>query len=299
MGRPLLSTLIAPAEPAVRVAEVHTPTYERWSYVNAFDPDADEFFEGENVVYEAFLTPEEVTAAAAASASLPAVASQTTEPQSVPEPESGYMHATAMVLAQAGIRSREAQAFANLRPAGEDDRPELVASEEDDASSVSDFSSSGRTSPTLGDLAQLFDARSRDMERAFAARYPGDLDLSGDNSDDLAGLSPAPLPVSAQSQARSLPATPTRTRRREDTWAPIPRPTDVDLSYIPVPASPMPAPARAVSSPMTPPGSVTPRFLSWSSRPRAVDMSPSPTPDAPFGSARAALAYIAPPVLRA
>ncbi|TDL26734.1 hypothetical protein BD410DRAFT_836564 [Rickenella mellea] len=69
MGRPLFSTSLAP--PVVRVAEPEQPTqYEKWSSWNAFDPDSDEFFERDDVVYEAFLTPEQIAAAAAARESL-------------------------------------------------------------------------------------------------------------------------------------------------------------------------------------------------------------------------------------
>jgi hypothetical protein len=68
MGRPLFSTLLsqqAPLpEPVIRVAEPQatTPTYERWSSLNNFDPDSEDFFAPENVVYEAFLTEAEVEA---------------------------------------------------------------------------------------------------------------------------------------------------------------------------------------------------------------------------------------------
>ncbi|KAI0633521.1 hypothetical protein C8Q77DRAFT_1217899 [Trametes polyzona] len=55
MGRPLFS---ASRQPAVRVQpEPQHPTYEKWTYANAFDPDADEFFENDDAVYEAFIDP--------------------------------------------------------------------------------------------------------------------------------------------------------------------------------------------------------------------------------------------------
>ncbi|KAJ3000909.1 hypothetical protein NUW54_g6715 [Trametes sanguinea] len=45
MGRPLYSSV---RQPAVRVQPEHQyPSYEKWSYANAFDPDAEEFFENE------------------------------------------------------------------------------------------------------------------------------------------------------------------------------------------------------------------------------------------------------------
>ncbi|KAI0079385.1 hypothetical protein K474DRAFT_1659199 [Panus rudis PR-1116 ss-1] len=63
MGRPLFSSrpALATASSAVRVEPEPTPTpyptYETWTYWNAFDPDSDEFFEREDAVYEAFVDP--------------------------------------------------------------------------------------------------------------------------------------------------------------------------------------------------------------------------------------------------
>ncbi|KAI0954506.1 hypothetical protein AcW1_006381 [Taiwanofungus camphoratus] len=54
MGRPLFSH--SHQAPAVRVEPEHAqPTYEKWTYWNAFDPDSDEFFENDDAVYEAFI----------------------------------------------------------------------------------------------------------------------------------------------------------------------------------------------------------------------------------------------------
>ncbi|KAH9852606.1 hypothetical protein C2E23DRAFT_824461 [Lenzites betulinus] len=55
MGRPLFS---ASHQPAVRIQpEPQHPTYEKWTYANAFDPDSEEFFESDDAVYEAFIDP--------------------------------------------------------------------------------------------------------------------------------------------------------------------------------------------------------------------------------------------------
>ncbi|KAF8448911.1 hypothetical protein L210DRAFT_3312167, partial [Boletus edulis BED1] len=54
MGRPLYSRTFI-TTPAVRDPE--PPSCERWSYLNAFDPDSDEFFDNENAVYEDFIDP--------------------------------------------------------------------------------------------------------------------------------------------------------------------------------------------------------------------------------------------------
>ncbi|KDQ61505.1 hypothetical protein JAAARDRAFT_704834 [Jaapia argillacea MUCL 33604] len=44
--------IITPAEP-----QPLYPSYEKWTHWNAFDPDADEFFERDDAVYEAFVNP--------------------------------------------------------------------------------------------------------------------------------------------------------------------------------------------------------------------------------------------------
>lgn len=53
MGRPLYSKAFQ-TEPIIREPEAPLP-YEKWSYINAFDPDSDEFFENDQAVYEAFV----------------------------------------------------------------------------------------------------------------------------------------------------------------------------------------------------------------------------------------------------
>ncbi|KAI6041326.1 hypothetical protein EDC04DRAFT_3110258 [Pisolithus marmoratus] len=58
MGRPLFSKAFRTA-PVVREPEECSCPYEKWSYVNAFDPDSDEFFHNERAVYEDFVDPAE------------------------------------------------------------------------------------------------------------------------------------------------------------------------------------------------------------------------------------------------
>ncbi|EJC99955.1 uncharacterized protein FOMMEDRAFT_148353 [Fomitiporia mediterranea MF3/22] len=288
MGRPLFSTLIAPAAaapaPAVRVAEPEEklPTYERWSYVNAFDPDSEEFFKDDNVVYEAFLTPEEI-------AERESTVSTTETRVEVSTTTSAVRRRLLSAAQASGVTAIE------IVP-GEDERPELLSPSVD---SGSDTASSGRVSPAETD--ELLDT-SRTRRDELDGEWNSPYRISG-----LDNIPPSPAPLSEQSLARSLPSTPTRASwlaespvvfSQGDELPPPPASAPMDI-----PASPMPHPAQAVMSPMTPPGSVTPRFLTWggSSRPRAIDMSPSPTPGAPFGSARASrmsVAYISPPTLR-
>ncbi|EIN03824.1 hypothetical protein PUNSTDRAFT_123106 [Punctularia strigosozonata HHB-11173 SS5] len=68
MGRPLFSKALYDykpvTQPVVRtVAESQPahPVYDRWA-PDRFDPDSDEWFEGSNAVYEAFLDPHELEA---------------------------------------------------------------------------------------------------------------------------------------------------------------------------------------------------------------------------------------------
>ncbi|KAI6113003.1 hypothetical protein F5141DRAFT_1003378 [Pisolithus sp. B1] len=58
MGRPLFSKAFQ-STPVVREPEESPCPYEKWSYVNAFDPDSDEFFHDERAVYEDFVDPAE------------------------------------------------------------------------------------------------------------------------------------------------------------------------------------------------------------------------------------------------
>lgn len=53
MGRPLYSKAYQ-TEPIIREPVAPCP-YDKWSYINAFDPDSDEFFENDQAVYEAFV----------------------------------------------------------------------------------------------------------------------------------------------------------------------------------------------------------------------------------------------------
>ncbi|KAL5531239.1 hypothetical protein ACEPAG_4116 [Sanghuangporus baumii] len=303
MGRPLFSTLVAPAAPTVRIAEpeeeTRLPTYERWSYVNAFDPafdpDSDEFFDGDNVVYEAFLSADDV-------------AEQERERSREGEgQEEGVPDVVRVpVSSQAAVRRRVIERLTSVEVPGEDERPELVSpTVGGSSSSGSDTASSGRASPAETD--ELLDASRAAQRDSMTLPWPSNFD---DVASDFDGL-----PTSALS--RSLPTTPTRASwlaespvvfaRPEELTLPMPIPSSSTAPVdIPTPASPMPQPAQAIPpSPMTPPGSATPRFLSWGNtrgtRPHAIDMSPSPTPAGPFGSVRAsrmALSYISPPALR-
>ncbi|KAH8110727.1 hypothetical protein DFH11DRAFT_736752 [Phellopilus nigrolimitatus] len=277
MGRPLFSTLIAPAEP-VCVAEVKTPTYERWSYVNAFDPDADEFFDSADAVYEAPLSQEEIV-------------------------QQEEQDMSQRIRVQVAIRNRLLRVGrADGTPPSEDERPDLVDAAEDDSSSASDSTSSGRASPAMPVSVGAEAAERVALLRESARRIEEAEYLPSFANDGMGELSDLPplvrQTISEQSQARSLPTTPTRASPLDSLHAADDAtPTTPQFAY---PSSPVFSLAQPATPPMTPPGSVTPRLLSWT-RPRAVNMSPSPTPNAPFGSARASrmsVAHIAPPVLR-
>lgn len=273
MGRPLYSTLIATAEPVVHVVEVKTPTYERWSAVNAFDPDADEFFEGDNVVYEAFLTPEEVDRREQEQRTLEV---QTERVQSM---RGEFRERFIQTLAAAGeTRDMDLQRNAQL------ERPELV---EDDSASSSEGSTSGRASPSqvAADFASHLEARRQEFEPFNSDEELEDQLMASDIPNSRHSISlPGTPPFVPSLLLDSLLASGVI---HEDTIT-----LPIRSAPIPIQHSP-----QAVSTVMTPPGSVTPRFLNWTSRPTAVPMSPSPTPDAPFGSLRAsrmAVSYIAP-----
>lgn len=274
MGRPLFSTLIATAEPVVRVAEVETPTCERWSAVNPFDPDADEFFEGDDAVYEAFLTPEEVAQREQEQRALEA------QGERVQMRRDDIRERLIHSLAVSGHLTRDAVDGILLQNA-QLQRPELV---EDDSASSSEGTASGRVSPSqlAADLALQFDRTHPSISQQEVDNQP----LSPETPNPRHSISLPGSPPYAPSQLfESILAS----GDIHETMLSMP----VRSAPIPVQHSP-----HAASTAMTPPGSVTPRFLSWHhSRPRAIPMSPSPTPDAPFGSLRAsrmAVSYLAP-----
>lgn len=379
MGRPLFSTLYVPAAPTVRVVEAPTPTCERWSYVNAFDPDADEFFEGDNCVYEDFLPLDESASTSVPSPAQDLQPSQESQPQQQEPQEVTRRADDARAPTWARVQ-RTLNSLADAVVPDPEDFPELISSSED-GSTASEASNSGRSTPAYSDnntfvgrRRVIEDALSEQLRRARAnARASAStvvdellrehaeaiVDDAGDEADHIASAAPFAVTntdttvTSAEEDRDETPAQIRSSERlvhsvdglrellngqdpsRDWDWPPaggIPAPRDL-LADLPMPASPRPVPARAVSpgptpgsfdsfagagspgsfdafigSPssfnaagalaMTPPGSVTPRFLTWGGsaghRPRAVDMSPSPTPGAPFGSARA-LAYMAPP----
>jgi len=277
MGRPLYSTLIATAEPVVHVAEAKTPTYERWSPVNAFDPDADEFFEGDNAVYEAFLSPEEMFRREQEQQTL---ASQTERIQL----RRGELRERIIQTLVAAGEMNQMTGDMVLQQNAQLQRPELV---EDDSASSSEGSSSGRVSPSqmAADFASQMVERRQEIEPLSA-------------EEELDNLMASDIPNSRHSI--SLPGTPPYVPSLLLDSLLASGDIHEDLLTFPIRSAPIPIPPspQATSTVMTPPGSVTPRFLNWSSRPRAVPMSPSPTPDAPFGSLRAsrmmAVPHIAP-----
>ena len=280
MGRPLFSTLIAPPEPTVRVAEAQTPTYERWSYHNPFDPDSDAFFE--HCVYEAFLTPEEVAARDRESPT--SIANSENAPQML-QVASGRVRAVTGGLTH--IPTGLVTASSLDGALGE--QPELIQASADDSSS--EATASARASPIPDDIAS-------DLRRV-------EIEIMESNPTDLT-TEVIGVPV-GHSHSISLPSSPMAVGHLSlvDFDENIPGPgleSEAVDAYVPAPLSPVTltgiqhghSPVNI--SPMTPPPSVTPRFIRWS-RPRAIDMSPSPTPDAPFGSVRAsrmAVSYIAP-----
>lgn len=111
MGRPLFSEAYTAPAPAVRVAEPTDdgagedvfPTYPRWSPLGDWDPDADEIFEGGDVVYEAFLTPEQVAAHARAThTEIEGLAAEEDESPSSSEGSEGAMSGRATPMAVGG-----------------------------------------------------------------------------------------------------------------------------------------------------------------------------------------------------
>ena len=285
MGRPLYSTLFAPKiEPAVRVADAEqTPIYERWSYSNPFDPDSDE-----DAVYEAFLTPEEI-----AQREEQAEAAATAETRPVTdEYEYDVVEIRPNSSSPFVVPQRPSTVYDEVLSDVEQRSLLLPPHPMSDESSTSESSGgSGRTSPLATDEPDL-DSSLPPASNPFTWSDW----VQGSPPDRTASpvIPDAQLISYGPPEVHSLPATPTRVWRPDTDFAVPPASAPVD---IPIPDSPVPRAARAVSPPMTPPGSITPRFLTWGgNRARTAEIGSSPTPTGRYGSARSRMSvnYISP-----
>ncbi|RPD59016.1 hypothetical protein L227DRAFT_504273 [Lentinus tigrinus ALCF2SS1-6] len=275
MGRPLYS---ASRQPAVRVEpEPQHPAIQKWTYWNAFDPDADEFFENDDAVYEAFINPAD-RIQITADRTIPTVVEVDV---SSPSEWSSSGRGTPMGSINVEIpeNEREQQLLNQremLRASGMrilDDsvprNPVLDAQIEAGRGLPSDervqyyMSLVDRMETVRAERESRPAAEVRPVVRERVTTY---LEFP---QEDSRTPSPEPVPVPVPRSLPSMPATPAR-------------PSTPPAQVTPLFASP------------SPPPSVTPRLYSWASL-----SSAAPVPSSPLTNrgARMSVAHIMPPAL--
>ncbi|CDO69339.1 hypothetical protein BN946_scf184746.g20 [Trametes cinnabarina] len=271
MGRPLFS---AGLQPAVRVQpEPQHPSHDKWSYDNAFDPDADEFFENDDAVYEAFIDPGQQIQLPGSS--FPPAAVLAAEPISSPSSSE----------ASSSDRGSPTVPFpvhmfpTDLRPATYD---ALRASNDD----------TRLPPPTPRDPA--LDAQI-DAVRGLPSDQRVDYYLSMIEHMEVARQRQAD---ERQRRLENLRETRPRMRDMIPDHLPLPQHQPRSATPEPVPATPRPStppmqPASVSLSP-SPPPSVTPRLYSWTTFPATI-----PPPGSPLSNrgARVSVARFSAPSL--
>ncbi|KAL7280353.1 hypothetical protein ACG7TL_005274 [Trametes sanguinea] len=243
MGRPLFSSA---RQPAVRVQpEPHYPSYEKWSYANAFDPDAEEFFENDDAVYEAFIDPGQQIQLPGSSP-LPATVIEA-EPISSPSSSEASSSGRGSPM-EAYPRDMRPATYAGLLgldetrlPVPTPRNPTLDAQ----IDAVRGLPADQRVNYYLSLIEQMEVARQRDED-------------SGESREDMGQARPT-----ARDRVPTYLDLP-----QEESRASTPEP----VPYVPAtprPSTPPMQPASAYLSP-SPPPSVTPRLYSWTAFPPAT-----------------------------
>ncbi|KAG9313102.1 hypothetical protein JVU11DRAFT_6552 [Chiua virens] len=277
MGRPLYSRAFK-STPAVRDPE--PPIYERWSLLNAFDPDSDEFFDNENAVYEDFVDP------------VTPVNPPTVEDVVVEEEEEEERD---MLVVRMGIPVRNASPIMSESSLSDDEvESPLAAGAEDPAHLVVD---------AFHDVRQMhngyapLDIVDSGVRIGFARRAAEETRTGSHMSELRLSYSRRFTPVLARRMA-PYP------QRDESLVVPTPS------APIPVPSTPRRSADRVVPSPstppyhtpaaqisMSPPPASTPRLYSWARNP---SHSASPSSSGPFTNlhARTSYTHLSPALIR-
>ncbi|KAG6381715.1 hypothetical protein JVT61DRAFT_318 [Boletus reticuloceps] len=270
MGRPLYSRNFI-TTPSVRDPE--PPSYERWSYLNAFDPDSDEFFDNENAVYEDFIDP-----------GMPVNLEDEEEMEGVEEEEERDMLVVRMgnvspITSESSLSDDESP----LSDDAEDPAPLVVNAfrgtrqmDEDESEPAVRVRLAMRTLPTeerypqtteLGPVRRHFATRGARRVSSYRS-YP-------QRAESLPVPTPsAPIPV------------PTISRRS---------PIVDERPFTPPSTPPRQTPVTHFS--MSPPPASTPRLYTWA---RSSSHSASPSPASPFTNphARTSYTHLSPALIR-
>ncbi|KAF9485441.1 hypothetical protein BDN70DRAFT_587517 [Pholiota conissans] len=285
MGRAVYSQTYALPEPAIHAEPEASPTCERWTSWNHFDPDSEEFFQ--DAEYEAFLNPAQSAREQAAEISASAFARSPT----------GMSDLSDSASSEGSVGELEQQRESGV---GANNSPMAVGSD-DPAMLIANVYSVDRNSAwiALGDLDADEVARfwptnvARDGRASESSAY---LTLNDSPVQTTPAFIPSPSirspsPLRSPTLRRMVPITPitiTRTRTRVEHRDADPEPA---AERSPSPASPtmpatppptlyrLPAPRSvrplAIATP-SPPPSVTPRFYSWQQHSiPAVPVSPT------------------------
>lgn len=272
MGRPLYSRAFI-ATPAVRDPE--QPNYEKWSYLNAFDPDSDEFFDDENTVYEDFVD------------SIPTVNPEVVEPEDSDEEEERDMLVVRM---------------GNISPITSDSS--LSDNESPLALDVEDS-----THLVLDAFHGIREMDEEEEEPAVRVRLatrtlPGDMRWGYQTTE-----STRPLPRRQLATRAAFRGGPHRSYSQREVSlavpapsAPIPVPTvsrrspTPDEHVLPSPSTP-PRQTPVTHFSMSPPPTSTPRLYTWA---RSPSHPTSPSSGSPFTNphARTSYAHLSPALIR-
>ncbi|KAH0836759.1 hypothetical protein J3R83DRAFT_8507 [Lanmaoa asiatica] len=270
MGRPLYSSAFK-TTPAVRDPE--PPSFEKWSYLNAFDPDSDEFFDNENAVYEDFIVP--VTAVN-------------------PEEEEEEDERDMLV-----VRMGNASPITSESSLSDSESP-LAVGAEDRAHLVVD---------AFHDIRQIEEAESALVEPAVRVRLatrapPGQARWVSQTTDSPNGRLHPRRGFATTAAIRNVSYVPYPQRFGSlpvpAPSAPIPVPAvsrrsvTVDERALPSPSTP---PRQTTHIPMSPPPTSTPRLYSWARNP---SHTASPSSGGPFTNphARTSYAHLSPALVR-
>ncbi|KAH7921229.1 hypothetical protein BV22DRAFT_1038893 [Leucogyrophana mollusca] len=292
MGRPLFSKAFQTA-PAVREPETPCP-YEKWSYLNAFNPDSDEFFENEHAVYEDCLGPAVI-------------------PTSEDEEEREERDMMVIRVGTSSPTSSEESLSDGASPMadGPEDPAHLIANAYRDLRQAEDESDMLVDTGARVQLARRVVPTEVRWGTESMLQHP----LVADESSLPALVPTRPLRqrISSVSQNRGTVTHHEYARRtgglpRTSDSAPVPVPvtrsrrtTSGDDFFASSPNSRTPStpPSRQMHFTPSPPPTVTPRLYSWSSRHSTLSSSPS-VGASPLTNANARMSYthISPTLIR-
>jgi hypothetical protein len=287
MGRPLFSQPYVTAPVVRSEPEPGVTPYEKWTRWNCFDPDADEFFESEHAVYEAFIDP--VPHSSQEGEDMVVTLVEREYSQSSSE-GSGSESGSPMAVGSDDPASMLAEVYASANWEGRFlAQPLAFVSEAQSASDATATPFFASVTGAMSRNAELSNGARAGRQRSATINIMTNVRVP----DVRQGSNAIPTSNAADIVPRTLNITPINipTPRTE-----IFEPASGSSPLPPLPSTP-PSQRRAPQVAPSPAPSVSPRINSWS-RP-VMPPSPSPTAPLPNRSARMSLAHIHPIIVRA